>query len=171
MLNIIVTAVVLIVNFIIQSTVLQFVEIRGVIPNTMIIIVVSYALLRGQTAGALTGLAAGFIYDVFFGSSLGFYALMGLLMGHFCGICHRNFYRENFVLPVTLSALSCFVEGIVIYITGFFLRNNYNVFYFLFNTIIPQAVYTGVAAILVYKLLYGINNKVEKKEKERRRLF
>ena len=171
MINVIVTAVVLTVNFIIQSTVLQLAEIRGVIPNTMIIIVVSYALLRGQTAGMITGFAAGFIYDIFFGSSLGFYALMGLLIGYFCGICHKNFYRENFVLPVTLSALSCFVEGVIIYITGFFLKNKYNVFYFLFNAIIPQAVYTGVVAVLVYKLLYGINNRVEKKERERRRLF
>ena len=36
MLNVIVTAVVLIVNFILQSTVLQLIEIRGVIPDTMI---------------------------------------------------------------------------------------------------------------------------------------
>ena len=59
MLNVIVTAVVHIVHFILPSTVLQLIEIRGVIPDTMIIIIVSYALLRGQTAGAATGFAAG----------------------------------------------------------------------------------------------------------------
>lgn len=171
MLNVIVTAVVLIVNFILQSTILQLIEIRGVIPDTMIIIVVSYALLRGQTAGAATGFAAGLIYDIFFGSSLGFYALMGLLVGHFCGICHRNFYRENYILPVTLSVVSNFIMGLVIFVTGFLFKNSYNVFYYLIGVIIPQSVYTGIAAIAVYRILYSINNKVEKKEREKRRLF
>ena len=171
MLNVIVTAVVLIVNFILQSTVLQLIEIRGVIPVTMIIIIVSYALLRGQTAGAATGFAAGLIYDIFFGSSLGFYALMGFLVGHFCGICHRNFYRENYILPVTLSVISNLIVGLVIYITGFLLKNNYDVFYYLLAGIVPQSVFTGIASIALYRLLYSINNKVEKKERETRRLF
>ncbi|MCD8037313.1 MAG: rod shape-determining protein MreD [Clostridiales bacterium] len=171
MLNVIVTAVVLIVNFIIQSTVLQFIEIRGVIPDTMITIIVSYALLRGQNCGMAVGFAAGMIYDIFFGNSLGFYALLCMLIGYFCGICHRNFYRENYVLPVTLSAASCMIMGLVIYVTGFLLQNNYNVFYFLFSVIVPQTVYTGIAAIVVYRILYSINNRIEKKEKEKRRLF
>ncbi|MDD5944958.1 MAG: rod shape-determining protein MreD [Clostridia bacterium] len=171
MLNVIVTAAVLIVNFILQSTVLQLISIRGVIPDTAIAVIVSYALLRGQNAGAATGFAAGLIYDIIFGNSLGFYALMGLLVGYFCGICHRNFYRENYVLPVSLSALSTVITGLIIYVTGFLLKNNYDFFYFLFNVIIPQAVYTGIAAVVVYKILYSINNRVEKKERERRRLF
>lgn len=44
-------------------------------------------------------------------------------------------------------------------------------FIFLFSVIIPQAVYTGIAAIVVYRILYSVNNGVEKKEKEKRRLF
>lgn len=171
MLNAAVTALVLVVNFILQSTVLQLIEIRGVIPDTMLIIVVSYSLLRGQNAGAAVGFSAGLIYDVFFGSSLGFYALMGMITGYLCGIAHRNFYRENYVLPVTLSAAASLVTGLVIYVTGFLLKGNYNIFYFLFSVIVPQAVYTGIAAIVVYRILYSVNNRVEKKEKEKRRLF
>lgn len=52
MINAVVTAAVLIINFILQTTVLQLIEIRGVIPDTMLIIIVSYSLLRGQNAGA-----------------------------------------------------------------------------------------------------------------------
>lgn len=171
MINVVVTSVLLITNFILQSTVLHAIEIRGVIPDTMLIIVVSYALLRGQNSGAATGFFAGLLYDIFFGNSLGFYALMGMLTGYFCGICHRNFYRENFVLPVTLSAVTNIIMGLVIYFTGFLFNNRYNVFYYVVSVIIPQAVYTGIVALPVYRILYGINKKVEIKEKERRKLF
>ena len=40
MINAVVTAAVLIINFILQTTVLQLIEIRGVIPDTMLIIIV-----------------------------------------------------------------------------------------------------------------------------------
>ena len=59
----------------------------------------------------------------------------------------------------------------MIYITGFLLKNNYDVFYYLLAVIVPQSVYTGIASIALYRLLYSINNKVEKKERETRRLF
>ena len=51
------------------------------------------------------------------------------------------------------------------------LENRYNVFYYVVRVIIPQAVYTGIAALVVYRILYGINKKVEAKEKQRRKLF
>ena len=63
------------------------------------------------------------------------------------------------------------LTGLVIFVTGFLLNNNYDVLYYLIGVIIPQSVYTGVAAIVVYRLLYSVNNRVEKKEKEHRRLF
>ena len=66
MLNAVVTALVIIINFILQSTVLRLIEIRGVIPDTMIIITVSYALLRGQDTGAAAGFFGGLLYDIFF---------------------------------------------------------------------------------------------------------
>ncbi len=171
MINAGVTALIIIINFILQSTVLHVIEIRGVIPDTMLIIVVSYALLRGQNAGASTGFFAGLLYDIFFGNSIGFYALVGMLTGYFCGICHRNFYRENFILPVTLSAVANIITGLIIYFTGFLFNNSYNVFYYIVSVIIPQAVYTGIVALPIYRVLYGINKKVEMKEKERRKLF
>jgi rod shape-determining protein MreD len=171
MINAGVTAVILVINFILQSTVLHAIEIRGVFPDTMLIIVVSYALLRGQNAGASTGFFAGLLYDIFFGNSIGFYALIGMLTGYFCGICHRNFYRENFVLPVTLSAVANIITGLIIYLTGFLFNNSYNLFYYVVGVIIPQSVYTGIVALPIYRILYGINKKVEMKEKERRKLF
>ena len=171
MLNAVVAALVLIVNFIFQSTLLQLVEIRGVIPDTMIIIIVSYALLRGQNTGMAVGFAAGLIYDIFFGNSLGFYALVGLLTGLICGTSSKTFYRENYVMPVLLSFLANCIIGMAVYVTSFLFKNDYNVFYYAFNVVLPQAVYTGAAAVLIYKALYKINKKVEKKEREKRRVF
>ena len=62
-------------------------------------------------------------------------------------------------------------KNIVIFLIVFLLKNNYDVFYYLLAVIVPQSVYTGIASIALYRLLYSINNKVEKKERETRRLF
>ena len=51
--RIFITAIFIVLNFLMQSTILHYIEIRGVIPNTTIILIVSYALLRGSTEGAI----------------------------------------------------------------------------------------------------------------------
>ena len=72
--RILITALILIVNIVFQSSVLPFFEIRGIIPNTSLIIIMSFALLRGSYEGALIGFFAGLLQDTFFGSSLCYYA-------------------------------------------------------------------------------------------------
>ena len=51
--RIFITAIFIVLNFLMQSTILHYIEIRGVIPNTTIILIVSYGLLRVSTEGAI----------------------------------------------------------------------------------------------------------------------
>ena len=54
-----ITAVIILVNFILQTTLFPLLSIGGVFPNTALIIVTSYALLRGSKEGAVVGAATG----------------------------------------------------------------------------------------------------------------
>ena len=83
--RVITLAIVLFLNLILQSTVLQHIAIIGIVPNTALIIILSMALLRGSTEGAAVGLFAGLLQDLFFGSSIGYYAFLGLVTGYIAG--------------------------------------------------------------------------------------
>ena len=150
---------------------LPYISIGGILPNTALIIVVSYALLRGSTEGAIVGFFSGLPIDIFFGTSFGYYTLLFLLAGLLIGRSQKDFYRENYLLPIIICSLAAIVYESIIFITGFFLQGNTTVLYFLVRLALPEAVYTAVVTIPIYRLLFGINEWLELKEKYKYRLL
>ena len=67
-----------IVNFILQSTLFEHIAIIGIKPNTMIIVVVSIALMRGELEGAFMGMITGLLQDCYFSTYIGFYVFLGM---------------------------------------------------------------------------------------------
>jgi len=169
--RIITTAILLIINIVIQSTLMQFISIRGVIPNTAIIMIVSFALLRGSVSGAVTGFFSGLLYDVLFSNTLGLYALLGMMTGWICGKSSTDFYRENYFLPAVLSCTSVFLYDSAIYVFGIVQGISFSYLNVLFNIILPEAVYTAVFIIPVYRIVFAVNEQLESKERRSRRLF
>lgn len=147
------------------------IQIRGIIPNTALIVIVSISLLRGSTEGAATGLVAGLLQDIFFGVSLGYYALLGMLLGLWVGKANKGFYRENYVIPVFICSVSTVAYESCIYLTSVLFSGNTNYLYFLINLIIPEMVYNAILTILIYRVLFSINSILEQKEKYKRKLF
>ena len=129
--RILLTGILIFVNFILQTTLLPYISIGGILPNTALIIVVSYALLRGSTEGAIVGFFSGLPIDIFFGTSFGYYTLLFLLAGLLIGRSQKDFYRENYLLPIIICSLAAIVYESIIFITGFFLQGNTTVLYFL----------------------------------------
>lgn len=89
--RIIITTLIVVLNFILQTTLFPYLAIQGVFPNTALIIVTSYSLLRGSKEGALVGAGTGFLMDVFFHTYIGFYTALYLLIGLIFGRSQRSF--------------------------------------------------------------------------------
>ena len=166
-----VTALIIFVNFILQTTIFPLLAIRGIFPNTGLIIVTSYALLRGSKAGAIVGGFTGRLMDIFFSKMIGFYTILYLVIGLLFGRSQKTFYRENYLLPVIFCTVSTIIYQAVLYITGFMFRGEGNILYFLFSILVPELVYTAIVTIIVYRILFGINEWLELKEKYKYRLF
>ena len=59
----------------------------------------------------------------------------------------------------------------MVFVTGPLFEGYLNYFYFLVRIILPEAVYTAVAAIIIYRVLFSVNERIEKSERYKRRLF
>ena len=164
-------ALVVLVSFILQTTLLQYIEIRGILPNTAVILIVSYALLRGSTGGVIVGLCCGLLQDIFFGNGIGYYALLGVLTGYFAGRSHKNFYRENYIFPIIICAVATALYETVIFVTGFLLQGHTQILYFLVRMLLPECVSTAILTVPLYRLLFAVNEWLELKEKYKYRLF
>ena len=164
-------SLILLFTNILQGTYFQGFEIRGVIPNFYIIVIVSFALLRGSKEGAIVGFFAGLLQDIYYGTTVGFYALLGVYIGYFSGKINKSFYRENFFLPLILTIVSSFFYDMAIYIFTYLIRGRIQISYYFYNIILPGVVYTGVFSIFIYQGIYFLNEKLEIREKKYRNFF
>lgn len=166
-----ITILIILINFILQTTVFHLLEIQGIFPNTALILVTSYALLRGSREGAFVGGFTGFLMDISFSLMIGFYTLLYLAIGLLFGRIQKNYYRENYLLPIIFCIAATLLYQTTIYSAGFLFRGEGNLFYYLLRILLPETVYTAIATVPIYRFLFAVNEWLELKEKYKYRLF
>nr|WP_294492260.1 rod shape-determining protein MreD [uncultured Mediterraneibacter sp.] len=161
----VVTAVILLAAYLLQTSVFPALEIAGVKPNLLLIVTAAFGFMRGSREGMLVGFAAGLLVDIQFGNMIGFYALIYLITGYVNGIFEQIYFDEDIKLPLFLIAGSDLLYGGAVYFLTFLLRSDFNFLYYLNRIIIPEMIYTIVITIVVYPLLLYINHRLEETEK------
>ena len=155
----------IIVCFLLQSTVLHSVSIGSITPNLLLILCSSMGLMRGRKSGMWTGFFCGLLTDLFFGSILGFYALLYMYIGYINGCFRKMFYPEDLKLPMLLIAGSDLGCNLLIYFFLFLFRNRYHFQYYLWNIMLPELVYTMLITIFLYVIILKVNQRLETLEK------
>ncbi|MCL2170551.1 MAG: rod shape-determining protein MreD [Defluviitaleaceae bacterium] len=158
-----VITIIIFINFILTITLFDWIEIMGVIPNTALIIVVSYAILRDDVEGAIVGFCAGLLIDLLFGRMLGISAFLLMMVGFLCGKPFRDFYKENYVVPVGMVMLMSLGYEFFYYILTFLLQGGTDFFRYFATIILPTTVYNIILSIFIYRIIYGINRRLERR--------
>lgn len=171
MLRKVISAILIILFFVLQCSVFDSIAFAGIIPNLMIILTSSFGFMCGEREGLLIGFFCGLLNDIFFGSFLGFYALLLMYIGYLNGKFSRIFYPEDIRLPLALIIVSDLSYGIICYILTFMLRGKFQFAYYFVHVILPEALYTIVVTLLLYPLVLNINKKLEAWEKRRAQKF
>lgn len=161
----------IIVSFVLQCSVFESIAFAGIIPNLMIILTSSFGFMRGEKEGLIIGFACGLLCDVFFGSFLGFYALVLMYIGYINGKFSRIFYPEDIKLPLALIIVSDISYGVLCYCLMFLLRGRFNFPYYFTRVILPEALYTIVVTMFLYPLILKVNQKLEAMEKRSAQKF
>ncbi len=104
----IVTAFFIFICFLLQCTVFRALAFGGIVPNLLIVLTASFGFMRGEKNGLLIGFFSGLLVDIFFGSVIGFYALIYMYIGYANGKFSAIFYPEDIKLPITLILCSDF---------------------------------------------------------------
>lgn len=162
--------ILLLIMHALSTTLFQSLKIGDISPNFMIMIIVSFALLRGSKEGGIIGLIAGLLNDISFGTVLGPTAIIYGIIGYVCGKFNRNFYRENFIIPFICTLCSSLFYSIT-FMLGFVLRGKVNFIFFLKSIVIPEIIYTITLSLVIYQLAYVINEKIEYQERKTRNIF
>jgi rod shape-determining protein MreD len=84
----------------IQSTVMPHLTLWGVKPDLMLLVVISWSLLRGTREGIVWGFIGGLCLDLFSGAPLGLSALALLIASFFSSLGEATIFRTHVILPL-----------------------------------------------------------------------
>ena len=162
--NKIVLFITIIVCFLLQCTIMDYISIGSITPNLPLILCVAMGLMRGRKVGLWTGFFSGLFIDLFYGSLFGFYALIYMYAGYISGYAFRSFYDDDLKVPLFLVAGTDLLYNLSVYGLQFLLRGRVDFLFYVRRVIIPEMIYTVVVTLVVYRLLLLLNRKLEKAE-------
>ena len=166
----IVIALMIIVCFLLQSTLFQSLSLASISPNLLIILTSAYGFMKGKKEGMAVGFFCGLLEDIFFGRLLGMHALIYRYIGYANGYFNQIFYGEDIKLPIALISASELAYGLVTYLIMFLMRSRFDFFYYLKRIILPELLYTIIVTLFVYRIIYMIDQKLEKKKDLKERI-
>lgn len=162
--HVISTTIVILLAFVLQTTVFQALSLADVVPNLLLIVTAACGYMGGEKEGLLVGLCCGLLNDLFFGDIIGLYALIFMFIGYINGIFNKIYYTKDLIMPLVLISISDLLYNLYYFITEFLLRGRLDFVFYMRRIILPEMVYTVLTAVLLYKLLHMLRRSMKKED-------
>ena len=147
------TVAALLVGFLLQIAVAPYLAIAGVVPNFLLLVVVTLALVEGSVWGCASGFVAGLLFDLVGSGPVGPMALVLSGVGYAAGALQANLFAEGWLLPLTvLGIASITVElsyGLVLALLG----EASGLWRTFLTVMLPEALYNVALGLLTYPVL------------------
>jgi rod shape-determining protein MreD len=147
------TVAALFVAAILQAGLAPYLSIGGVVPNFLLLVVITIGLVEGPGPGAAVGFSAGLIFDLLGSGPVGPMLLVLTLTGFLTGLMHENMFAEGWLLPLTVLAVATLSAEVAYGLILVLLDAGGPFWSTFFTKMLPGAVYNTAVALLVYPLL------------------
>ena len=114
----IVSALMLAVAVILQSTVLEYVAISGVKPDLALIVLVFVAVQGGPMVGQVSGFVAGLVQDFLSLPPLGMGALVRTTIGFVYGRLQGALAAASILAPIVLVLVATVMKGVLLWLAA-----------------------------------------------------
>ena len=156
-------AMVLILLYALQTSLLTFISFDGFSANLMLLMTVSVAFLRGHEKGAFFGFMAGMLQDAttgsYFGLAMFSYMTIGLIFGKFS----VNLFRDQSLLPVISSIPALALHFAITIAFLFMLDLQIDLIRFWKFDFWPTAIMQVVLAYPIHRLILSLNEFSKKR--------
>ena len=157
MVRLIVTIIELILCFLLQTSLFSFLRISSVVPDCLLVLVITVAYTKGQIPAMLTGFVAGMMLDLAFSETVGFCAILYMVVAFLAGYTHRIYDKQDYFIPGAMMLAGEFVYSFLYYVLFFLLRGKLELHTYFIYTILPRMLYTVLLALVLYPAFHGIH--------------
>lgn len=152
-------SLIILINFLLQTTIFQYIGIVGIVPNTSLVLTVCFALQKGKKTGPLLGLVMGILQDIFFERAIGVNALLYFLVGYFMGLSEEKLFKDNIMIPIIFTGIATLFYHLIYYFFMFFMGVNVSLAYIMQRVVWLELVYNCIVVIPIFKLIAKIHKK------------
>ncbi len=144
---------VIILSFIIQTSLLHFFAVFNTIPNLSLIVLVIFAMMSNGITGAIIGIFTGVLYDAMIYDVFGIYTLIYFIVGSVIGNYSEDMLRENYVAYTSVTAISTFVMHFSFYVILFFLKYRVDYAGSILKNILIETILNMLLVVFVLKFI------------------
>lgn len=154
-----------VIALVLQTSVLPHLTLFGLKPDLLTVFVACWGLLYGPAEGFIAGLVAGLAQDLAFGQYIGLFALAKTLTGFVAGVVESKIFKETIWVPTAAAGVAVFFHEVVVWLT---LRglSVYAPASNIFTVALPVALYSLIAAPLIYRQLFVYHIAERERERE-----
>ncbi len=143
----------LVAAFVMQVMLAPHLAFFGVVPNLLLLVIVTLAFVEGPSAGAIAGFVGGLLLDLIGTGPIGAWALVLAVTGYTAGMLQENLFAEGWLAPFTVAVIAGLVADtsylIVLTIVG-----EAPAFWASLGTVVlPRSLYNTVLVLLAYPWL------------------
>lgn len=121
-----------------------------VTPDLVLIMTISYGLLKGPDEGLIFGLCAGLFVDLIAGGLIGVKTISKMAAGFVAGFMEKNIFKDNLLVPVIAVFIgTLFFESFNV-IMHIAFKGNFYFFNAFITRIIPLAFINALIAPVIY---------------------
>lgn len=146
-------AAVVMLAALLQTTWLESIRLRGVLPDLVVLLVVYFAIVDGEERAMFTGLLGGFLYDIIGDATLGHHILALVVTAYLTGRIATRLITEHPAVKGGLvfgaSLVNGFLHTVILYIE----TPQINALNTLASRVVPAAFYTTLVTPVLFVIL------------------
>jgi rod shape-determining protein MreD len=149
-------------GLILQATVFRQLNFfgLGLVPDLVLILVVSYGLLKGPWYGAAIGLAAGLVGDLAAGGLIGIGALAKSITGFLAGLLEKTIFKDNLLVPALSLLAGTIIAETIFLVVNAALNQYFGGFFALMPRLLAMALYNAILAPPIYHQFYRLETRL-----------
>jgi len=159
---------IIILAFVVQTSVFPFIPLLHSAPNLLIVIIFTIAFVYGEFEGVCYGVLAGLLMDMFYSGPFGYFTIIYGWIGFMNGFLSRFYYDDFIFLPVIMCCINEVIYNILLFIMYYILRENSNFINFFKQVMMPEVMLTVIFTLILYRPVLKLNKTMKKIDEDKR---
>lgn len=140
----------LMVAMFLDAVIFARVNIAGITPDCVLVIIVSLGTLLGAVEAGAIGCVVGLIMDILFGRAVGINAVAYMIAGVAGGLFYKKYYADNNIIPMLTTAFCAFAKENTMALITKLIGGDFMYFEMLGTYILPSALLSAALCLPVH---------------------